>query len=132
MRLSRPRNLCFFDDEARNKHVMHLESVGRRCTGVRRLPIRRRIRSVIDVDGPLIVDEMRLAAAAARNGVRIAHVFRQFVEENILSGKLQAVLEKFSPKRGMFHVYYPSSRQLPSKLRVFIDHIRDANSSKPK
>jgi DNA-binding transcriptional LysR family regulator len=42
------------------------------------------------------------------------------------------VLEKNSPQRGMFHIYYPSNRQMPGKLRVFIDHIRAANWQIPK
>jgi hypothetical protein len=41
------------------------------------------------------------------------------------------VLEKNSPQRGMFHIY-PSNRQMPGKLRVFIDHIRAANVQMPK
>ena len=82
---------------------------------------------VIDVDGQMVVDEMRLAATAALNGIGIAYVFRQFVEANIKSGALKVVLEKNSPQRGMFHIYYPSNRQMPGKLRVFIDHIRAAN-----
>ena len=87
---------------------------------------------VIEVDGQMVVDEMRLAATAALNGIGIAYVFRQFVEANIKSGTLKVVLERNSPQRGMFHIYYPSDRQLPGKLRVFIDHLRAANSQMPK
>jgi DNA-binding transcriptional LysR family regulator len=83
---------------------------------------------VIDVNGQLVVDEMRLASAAAGNGAGIAYVFRQFVEDDLACGKLQVVLEPFSIDRGVFHIYYPSNRQMPGKLRVFIDHIRAANS----
>ena len=87
---------------------------------------------VIDVDGQMVVDEMRLAASAAVKGIGIAYVFRQFVEADIKSGALNVVLEKNSQPRGMFHIYYPSSRQMPGKLRVFIDHIRAANWQMPK
>ncbi len=84
------------------------------------------------VGGQMVVDEMRLAATAALNGIGIAYVFRQFVEANIKTGALKVVLEKNSPQRGMFHIYYPSNRQMPFKLRVFIDHIRAANWHMPK
>ena len=57
----------------------------------------------------------------------IAYVFRQFVEPDLKRGALLVLLEKNSQPRGMFHIYYPSSRQMPGKLRVFIDHIRAAN-----
>lgn len=87
---------------------------------------------VVDVDGQMVVDEMRLAATAAINGVGIAYVFRQFVEADIKSGALKVLLEKNSQQRGMFHIYYPSIRQMPGKLRVFIDHIRAANWQMPK
>ena len=79
---------------------------------------------VIDVSGQLIVDEMRLAATAARNGIGIAYVFRQFVQPEIQAGELTVVLDKFGPQSGSFHFYYPSRRQMPGKLRVFIDYIR--------
>jgi DNA-binding transcriptional LysR family regulator len=85
--------------------------------------------AVIDVRGQLVVDEMRLAAGAARKGAGIAYVFRQLIEEDIASGRLVVLLEKYCVDRGVFHIYYPSGRQLPGKLRVFIDHIRQANPS---
>ena len=49
---------------------------------------------VIDVDGQMVVDEMRLAATAAVKGIGIAYVFQQFVEADIKSGALKVVLEK--------------------------------------
>lgn len=87
---------------------------------------------VIDVKGPMVVDEMRLAANAARNGIGIAYVFQQFVAADIASGNLVVLIKKYNPPRDMFHIYYPSGRQLPGKLRVFIDHIRAANWAMPK
>jgi DNA-binding transcriptional LysR family regulator len=86
--------------------------------------------AVVDVAGQLVVDEMRLAATAARNGVGIAYVFRQFVEAELAGGALSPVLETFSVDRGVFHIYYPSNRQMPGKLRAFIDHIRAENRTR--
>ena len=82
---------------------------------------------VVDIEGRMVVDEMRLAATAAREGIGIAYVFRQFVETDLRSGALEAVLEKYSQPRGMFHLYYPSKRQMPGKLRAFVDYMRAAN-----
>jgi len=84
---------------------------------------------VVDIEGRMVVDEMRLAASAAREGIGIAYVFRQFVEADLRSGVLEPLLEKYSQPRGMFHVYYPSKRQMPAKLRAFIDHMRAANDA---
>ncbi len=88
--------------------------------------------AVIDVHGQFIVDEMRLAAAAAQNGVGIAYVFRHFIDEALQSGKLTALLPQYSQPRGAFHIYYPSKRHMSPKLRIFIDHIRAANWAMPR
>ena len=85
----------------------------------------------IDVSGQMVVDEMRLAAVAAKNDMGVAYVFRQFVQREVELGELQIVLEKFGVQRGSFHIYYPNRRQMPGKLRVFIDHIRASNWSMP-
>ncbi|CAI3798306.1 LysR family transcriptional regulator [Rheinheimera sp. MM224] len=81
----------------------------------------------VNVDGSLIVDEMRLAANAAVKGIGVAYVFRQFVEKEISAGELITILEKFSRPRSMFHIYFPNRRQMPGKLRAFIDFIRTEN-----
>ncbi|MGN6480855.1 LysR substrate-binding domain-containing protein [Luteibacter sp.] len=86
---------------------------------------------VIDVDGPMVVDEMRVATTAAVNGIGIAYVFRRFVDSHIATGALEVVLERYSQPRVSFHVYYPSTRQMPGKLRAFIDYIRAANRQSP-
>jgi pyrroline-5-carboxylate reductase len=52
----------------------------------------------------MVVDEMRLAATAALNGIGIAYVFRQFVEAHIKSGALKVVLEKQSAARHVSHL----------------------------
>jgi hypothetical protein len=46
-------------------------------------------------------------------------------QREIEAGELTVILDKFSLQRGSFHIYYPSRRQMPGKLRVFIDYIRD-------
>jgi DNA-binding transcriptional LysR family regulator len=84
---------------------------------------------VVDIEGQMVVDEMRLAVAAAVKGIGIAYVFRQFVEAELRAGTLDVLLEKFSQPRGMFHIYYPSTRQMPGKLRAFIDYLRSENGA---
>ena len=82
----------------------------------------------IDVRGPLVFSEMRLALSAACAGVGLAYVFRQFAEREIRSGQVQVLLERYCPAREAFHVYYPHRAQMPAKLRLFVDFIRDANA----
>lgn len=83
---------------------------------------------VIDVAGPLVVNEMRASASAAKNDIGIAYVFEQFVQDDIQSGTLKILLEQYSLECGSFYLYYPSNRQMPLKLRVFIDYMRSMNS----
>lgn len=81
----------------------------------------------IEVDGNLIVDEMRSVKAAALKGNALAFVLRQFVDTQLADGSLCAVLEEFCPVREAFYIYYPSRVQLPGKLRAFIDFFQQAN-----
>lgn len=79
----------------------------------------------INVDGNVIYDEMRAAVSAALNGVGLAYVFKQFAEQELAKGRLQVVLETFSPSGEPFFLYYPHRTQMPAKLRVFVDYLKE-------
>jgi DNA-binding transcriptional LysR family regulator len=81
----------------------------------------------IEIDGNLIVDEMRSTKEAAQKGHALAFVLRQFVAKQLADGSLRAVLEEFCPVREGFYIYYPSRAQMPGKLRAFIDFFQQAN-----
>jgi DNA-binding transcriptional LysR family regulator len=57
---------------------------------------------VIDVRGPLVHSEMRCVLEAARQGIGLGFVFRQFAEEYIRRGELVAVLERHCPPADTF------------------------------
>jgi DNA-binding transcriptional LysR family regulator len=82
----------------------------------------------VDVSGRLVFDEMRSALDAARRGCGLAYVFEQFAAQEIRSGALVPVLERFSPPSEAFHLYYPARKMMPGKLRAFVDFMREANS----
>jgi len=84
----------------------------------------------IDVSGKLVFDEMRSVLDAARRGCGLAYVFEQFAAQDISSGRLVPVLEKFSPPSEAFHLYYPVRTLMPGKLRAFVDFMREANLTK--
>jgi DNA-binding transcriptional LysR family regulator len=88
-------------------------------------------RIVVDVQGRLRFNEMHPVLTAAREGCGLAYVFRQFASEDIRSGRLAVLLERYSKPTDAFHIYYPSRVQLPGKLRVFIDFVRAANWEVP-
>jgi DNA-binding transcriptional LysR family regulator len=81
---------------------------------------------VIDVHGRLIYSEMRCVIDAARQGLGLAYVFRQFAEEHIRSGQLVPVLEKPCAGAESFYLYYPHRAQMPGKLRAFVDFMQEA------
>ncbi|MGN6092112.1 MAG: LysR substrate-binding domain-containing protein [Luteibacter jiangsuensis] len=85
----------------------------------------------VDVRGRLVFDEQRAAVDAARLGCGFAYVFEQFAADELRSGALVPVLEKFSPASEAFYVYYASRTLMPGKLRAFLEFMRAANGNSP-
>lgn len=81
----------------------------------------------VDVTGPLVVDDMRAALDAARAGNGLAWVFEGFAARDLAAGTLLRVLPRHELVREAFFLYTPSRRNLPPKLRVFIDWFREKN-----
>ena len=86
----------------------------------------------IDVSGGLIVSDSAMIAATARFGWGIACALDLAVAADIAAGRLQRVLEQFCPPFDGFHLYYPHRQQIPLKLRVFIDVMRNHWGSRRK
>lgn len=82
---------------------------------------------VIEVRGPLVHSDMRCVLEAARQGVGLAFVFRQFAEETIRRGELLTLLERHCAPADTFHLYYPHRARMPGKLRAFIDFMQEKN-----
>jgi DNA-binding transcriptional LysR family regulator len=81
----------------------------------------------LDVKGSLVLDDMRSVLGAARAGNGLAYVFEQFATPDLKRGALERVLPTHELIREAFFLYYPSRRQLPLKLRVFVDWFRRKN-----
>ncbi|WP_159946040.1 LysR family transcriptional regulator [Rhizobium sp. 18065] len=78
----------------------------------------------VDVQGPLIVSDQRLARIAALDGVGLAFLFDERVNEDIREGRLVPVLTDWSPPFDGFYIYYTSRRQMRPALRAFVDFFR--------
>lgn len=85
----------------------------------------------IDVAGRVVVNEMRCALTAAREGNGLAYVFKQFAAADLAGGRLATVLERHCPPGESFHLYYPNRAQMPGKLRAFIEFVRALNWAVP-
>ena len=79
----------------------------------------------VEVGGPLTVSSSVEMAAAALDGIGIAYVFVRQVEADLAAGRLVPVLPDCWPTFAGFHLYYPTRRQMPAKLRAFIDYCAE-------
>ncbi|RUL78322.1 LysR family transcriptional regulator [Dyella choica] len=79
----------------------------------------------IAVDGSLTVNDVPLALRAAEDGIGLACVLDISARAALDAGRLESVLDPWLPPFDGFYLYYPSRFQVPPKLRVFIDFIRE-------
>lgn len=78
----------------------------------------------IDVPGDLTLDESDLMLQAAIAGQGLAYLSDPATADHIAAGRLVAVLEDWSPAYPGLSLYYPSRRNMPARLRAFIDLVR--------
>jgi DNA-binding transcriptional LysR family regulator len=78
----------------------------------------------VTVKGSLIVTDGDLAMRAALDGVGIARLPISSVEALIKQKRLVRLLEEWTPRSVGFFLYYPSRRQAPAALQVFVDFLR--------
>jgi DNA-binding transcriptional LysR family regulator len=78
----------------------------------------------VDVTGPVVTNDGDVVLAAVRAGAGIALAFEKQVVSDIESKRLIALLEPWWPQFDGFHLYHPSRRNVPRKLRAFIDFFQ--------
>ncbi|QJP15017.1 LysR family transcriptional regulator [Starkeya sp. ORNL1] len=74
----------------------------------------------------LAANTMSFAASMAAQGAGLAFLAEQLVVEALRAGTLVKVLEAYCPTYEPLHLYYPSRRLAPPKLRAFLDFVRTA------
>ena len=79
----------------------------------------------MSVTGPLIVNDLDVAKAAALRGVGLAYLAEPLVTEHLAAGRLELTLEDYAAWSPGAYLYYPSRTQMLPKLRAFIDFIRE-------
>jgi len=79
----------------------------------------------ISVDGSLTVNDIDLLVSAALDGVGIAYLPEAVAAPYLAAGRLVTLLEDWCSGilPGVF-LYYPSRRQMPVPLKVFVDFIK--------
>ncbi len=81
--------------------------------------------TVVDVSGPLTLDDTELMAEAAASGLGIAYVPRHVAEDYLRHGRLAIVLSDWCPEIDGLCLYYPGHRHVPAGLRAFIDLLKE-------
>ena len=79
----------------------------------------------LDVPGVLTLDESDLMLRAALAGEGLAYLADFATADYVAGGRLERVLEDWSPAYPGLRLYYPSARNVPAKLRAFIELIRE-------
>ena len=82
----------------------------------------------VEVSGPFTVNDPAAMVGCALEGLGLAYVLESTAREPLATGKLRCVLPTACPTLPGLHIYYPSRRQLPMKLRCFIDFWRKLKS----
>jgi DNA-binding transcriptional LysR family regulator len=79
--------------------------------------------------GPLIATSGDLEVAAAILGLGLIRTFDGFVAEAVADGRLELVLDDWSPPFPGPYLYYASRRHMPGPLRAFVDFLKRENRS---
>lgn len=83
---------------------------------------------VVTTPGNLVVDQSRLLLAAALDGIGLAYVTRWMAADALADGKLQQVLDDWTPPYPGVCLYYPRHRHLGSGMRAFLNFLKAEGS----
>lgn len=83
---------------------------------------------VVTTPGNLVVDQSRLLLAAALDGIGLAYVTRWMAADALVNGKLQQVLDDWTPPYPGLCLYYPRHRHLGSGMRAFLNFLKAEGS----
>ncbi|MET3858780.1 LysR family transcriptional regulator [Rhizobium sp. OAE497] len=83
---------------------------------------------VVTTPGNLVVDQSRLLLAAALDGIGLAYVTRWMAADALANGKLQQVLDDWTPPYPGLCLYYPRHRHFGSGMRAFLNFLKAEGS----
>jgi DNA-binding transcriptional LysR family regulator len=79
----------------------------------------------VPVRGGVISSDTRLNASLAEQGVGLAYALEPMVLEQLRTGRLQRVLERYAPTVPGFFLYYPSVARRSTPLRLFVEAAKE-------
>jgi DNA-binding transcriptional LysR family regulator len=72
----------------------------------------------------LIVNEIGLALAAARDGLGVAYLPEDYVRADVEAGRVIRALESWCPPFPGYHLYFASRRQQTPAFALLVDALR--------
>ncbi|MEB0032595.1 LysR family transcriptional regulator [Undibacterium sp. RTI2.1] len=78
----------------------------------------------VRVDGQLVVSGTSHMLKATLAGLGLGFMLEDVVREHIAEGRLQPVLEDWSPTFAGYHLYYPSRRQASPAFALLVEALR--------
>ncbi|RWO79364.1 MAG: LysR family transcriptional regulator [Mesorhizobium sp.] len=83
---------------------------------------------LIDVNGPMTLDEASLSRGTVLEGVALGYVMERDVREDIEAGRLISVLKEWLPPSDELCLYYPGRRNPSAAHRAFVELARELGS----
>ncbi|WP_206951572.1 LysR family transcriptional regulator [Trinickia acidisoli] len=79
----------------------------------------------VETSGTFVTNDLRTMVQAAEQGVGLLHVIEDYVRSQLADGRLVRVLDDWALTLDGFSLYMPSRTQMPLKLRVFVDFLKE-------
>jgi DNA-binding transcriptional LysR family regulator len=84
----------------------------------------------IPVRGGVVSSDARLSVSLAEQRVGLAYAFEPMVREQLGSGRLKVVLDRFAPTVPGFFLYFPSAARRSAPLRLFVEAAKELTSAR--
>ncbi|WP_412731080.1 LysR substrate-binding domain-containing protein [Dyella aluminiiresistens] len=81
----------------------------------------------LEVESAITLDEPHLLRKAALAGLGLVYLSEYDVEADLAAGRLERVLEDWTPPFDRLALYYPGRRHVPAPLRALIDMIKQVD-----
>lgn len=91
---------------------------------------RNNIEENVRISGSFATNNAQALRKAALAGFGIVYVPRCCVYEDLQQGKLVTILPDYQPRRLGVYAIYPFTKYLPEKLRLLIEHVKQAYQDK--
>jgi DNA-binding transcriptional LysR family regulator len=79
----------------------------------------------VPVRGGVVSNDSLLCARMAEQGLGLAYAFEPMVIEQLRTGRLEIVLERYAPTVPGFFLYYPSVARRSAPLRLFVEAAKE-------